>query len=195
MNVVTGEVKSASEPAPTPSKGFTLKFSKASPTLALSSVKVSPPAQQPKPKKEEPTGIINQIFDTKVNDGVTTVHETKILGTYIGEHYARVLESSSSILAPIVPSKAPSLSVVLPSPKLKISKPLQSLHIVEKSSVYQPIVTPQPPVVIEQHVNPEIQIHTEKSVVSSSGDDEFDENDGQSARKEFWHSATADYYL
>ncbi|CAG7831134.1 unnamed protein product [Allacma fusca] len=171
VNVVTGEVKSSSDPPPTPSKGFTLKFSKASSVVALSSSKITPPKpkSQPKPSTQEPTGILNQIFDTQVTEGTTTVHETKIIGTYLGDQYARVLESSSTILPVITPSKPPP---ALPTtPKLKISKP-QSLHIVEKSSSIVNIpVTPEP-VVVVSHIP---EVHTEKSISSSS--DDFEDDD------------------
>jgi len=41
---------------------------------------------------------------TIVKDGLTTVHETSVIGTYINGKYAQVLQSSSRILtAPVVP--------------------------------------------------------------------------------------------
>lgn len=42
---------------------------------------------------------------TVVKDGVTTVHETSVLGTYISGKYAQVLQSSSQIIQPNVKPK------------------------------------------------------------------------------------------
>ncbi|CAB0001305.1 unnamed protein product [Nesidiocoris tenuis] len=47
-----------------------------------------------------PTGLISTIRTSDVNDGVTTLLNTDIYGTYIDGLYAQVLESSSEIVAP-----------------------------------------------------------------------------------------------
>ncbi|CAL8081364.1 unnamed protein product [Orchesella dallaii] len=108
------------------SKGFTLKLpqrsvpilvSPVSSPLVVTAEKVfhpppppPPPPSSPKPQEtypeevqEEPTGLVSQTFNTQVEDGVTTVHETKIIGTYIGSQYARIFESSSTVI-PVAPS-------------------------------------------------------------------------------------------
>lgn len=117
--VVTPTV-TASKVFPT-SKGFTLKLpqrssspvlvSPVSSPLVVTAEKVvySPPSPPPQsvtasPQaqvangEEEPTGVVSQTFNTQVQDGVTTVHETKIIGTHIGSQYARIFESSSTVL-------------------------------------------------------------------------------------------------
>lgn len=128
MFVVTPAV-TASKVFPT-SKGFTLKLpqrssspvlvSPVSSPLVVTAEKVfhpqpPPPPQSssslPKPHSDyhdvEPTGIVSQNFNTQVQDGLTTVHETKIIGTHIGSQYARIFETSSTILPVIItPSKA-----------------------------------------------------------------------------------------
>lgn len=54
--------------------------------------------------KENPTGLVTKLGGTIVKDGLTTVHETSVIGTYINGKYAQVLQSSSRILtAPAVP--------------------------------------------------------------------------------------------
>ncbi|KAK5643936.1 hypothetical protein RI129_007781 [Pyrocoelia pectoralis] len=44
-----------------------------------------------------PTGLVTKLGGTIVKDGVTTVHETKVIGTYIAGKYAQVLQSTSHI--------------------------------------------------------------------------------------------------
>ncbi|KAJ8979966.1 hypothetical protein NQ317_013714, partial [Molorchus minor] len=46
----------------------------------------------------KPTGLLSTTLKTEVNHGTTTVHSTDIYGTYIDGLYAKVLESTSSIL-------------------------------------------------------------------------------------------------
>lgn len=41
---------------------------------------------------------MTKLGGTIVKDGLTTVHETNVIGTYINGKYAQVLQSSSSIL-------------------------------------------------------------------------------------------------
>lgn len=44
-----------------------------------------------------PTGLVTKLGGTVVKDGVTTVHETSVLGTFISGKYAQVLQSTSHI--------------------------------------------------------------------------------------------------
>lgn len=109
-----------------PSKGFTLKLPQRSSPILVSPVSSPlvvtaekvfhppppPPPSTPKPQEsdegedaDEPTGLVSQTFNTQVEDGVTTVHETKIIGTHIGTQYARIFESSSTVLPASHPAK------------------------------------------------------------------------------------------
>ncbi len=45
-----------------------------------------------------PTGLVTKSGGTQVNNGITTVHETSVIGTYISGKYAQVLQSTSSII-------------------------------------------------------------------------------------------------
>lgn len=45
-----------------------------------------------------PTGLVTKSGGTVINNGVTTVHETSVIGTYINGKYAQVLQSTSSII-------------------------------------------------------------------------------------------------
>ncbi|XP_076762826.1 uncharacterized protein LOC143430427 [Xylocopa sonorina] len=57
------------------------------------------PRPTPRREKENPTGLVTKLGGTIVKDGLTTVHETSVIGTYINGKYAQVLQSSSRILA------------------------------------------------------------------------------------------------
>lgn len=54
-------------------------------------------AAQPRSDDIHPTGLVTKLGGTVVRDGVTTVHETSVLGTYISGKYAQVLQSTSHI--------------------------------------------------------------------------------------------------
>ncbi|XP_012287296.1 uncharacterized protein LOC105703457 [Orussus abietinus] len=69
------------------------------------STKISPkPRPTPRRDKENPTGLVTKLGGTIVKDGLTTVHETSVIGTYINGKYAQVLQSSSRILTPAAPA-------------------------------------------------------------------------------------------
>jgi hypothetical protein len=51
-------------------------------------------------EQSHPTGLVTTLGGTVVKEGVTTVHETSVIGTYISGKYAQVLQSSSRILQP-----------------------------------------------------------------------------------------------
>lgn len=44
-----------------------------------------------------PTGLVTKSGGTVVNNGLTTVHETSVIGTYISGKYAQVLQSTSQV--------------------------------------------------------------------------------------------------
>ncbi|XP_071055827.1 uncharacterized protein [Onthophagus taurus] len=46
---------------------------------------------------QHPTGLVTKLGGTVVKDGVTTVHETSVIGTYISGKYAQVLQSTSHV--------------------------------------------------------------------------------------------------
>lgn len=61
-----------------------------------------------------PTGLVTKLGGTVVKDGVTTIHETSVIGTYISGKYAQVLQSTSKIQG--------QKSKINPSPSLRILK-------------------------------------------------------------------------
>lgn len=84
------------------------------------------------PDLHRPTGLVTSMGGTVVKDGVTTVHETSVLGTYISGKYAQILQSTSHIfqnhkkLKPtptsnnkILKTAAPSLPKSSPKPNLE----------------------------------------------------------------------------
>ncbi|KAK4886954.1 hypothetical protein RN001_003225 [Aquatica leii] len=63
-----------------------------------------------------PTGLVTKLGGTIVKDGITTVHETKVIGTYIAGKYAQVLQSTSHI------QQSPPKAKIKPSSTLRILK-------------------------------------------------------------------------
>lgn len=61
-----------------------------------------------------PTGLVTKLGGTVVKDGITTIHETSVIGTYISGKYAQVLQSTSKIQG--------QKSKINPSPSLRILK-------------------------------------------------------------------------
>ncbi|XP_024082315.1 mucin-17 isoform X2 [Cimex lectularius] len=54
----------------------------------------------------QPTGLISTIRSTVINEGLTTLLNTDVYGTYIDGLYAQVLESSSEVVTPTASSAA-----------------------------------------------------------------------------------------
>lgn len=53
----------------------------------------------PSPEDDEhPIGLVTTLGGTIVKDGLTTIHETSVIGTFISGKYAQVLNSNSKIL-------------------------------------------------------------------------------------------------
>lgn len=60
---------------------------------------------KPTKVRNEPTGLVTKLGGTVVKDGLTTVHETSVIGTFIGGKYAQVLKSTSHLIHKPVASK------------------------------------------------------------------------------------------
>lgn len=65
---------------------------------------------------------MTKLGGTIVKDGLTTVHETSVIGTYINGKYAQVLQSTSRILKPGTPA--------LPEQKIRPSHPQKILKTI-----------------------------------------------------------------
>ncbi|XP_063916366.1 mucin-2-like [Zophobas morio] len=50
----------------------------------------------------KPTGLLSSIVNTIDNSGTTTILSTDVFGTYIDGRYAKVLESTSSVITPTI---------------------------------------------------------------------------------------------
>lgn len=74
---------------------------------------VAPKRQQANRNDDShPTGLVTKLGGTVVKDGVTTVHETSVLGTYISGKYAQVLQSTSHIFhSNVKPKPTPNSSL------------------------------------------------------------------------------------
>lgn len=50
------------------------------------------------------TGLVTKLGGTIVKEGITTVHETSVIGTYISGKYAQILKSSSHVVNRVTPT-------------------------------------------------------------------------------------------
>ncbi|XP_012535992.1 flocculation protein FLO11 [Monomorium pharaonis] len=83
------------------------------------------PRATPRRDKENPTGLVTKLGGTIVKDGLTTVHETSVIGTYINGKYAQVLQSSSRILTtPFAPVEGK----IRPSSTNRVLKTISPQH-------------------------------------------------------------------
>ncbi|XP_077517050.1 uncharacterized protein LOC144127923 isoform X2 [Amblyomma americanum] len=64
-------------------------------------------------RPQYPTGLVTVLGGTHVHRGVTTIHETKVIGTYIDGKYAQILQSTSRLVSAAAPP--PAASVVTPT--------------------------------------------------------------------------------
>lgn len=115
-------------------------------TYKITNLKSTSP--RPKPKKSSqpknadthPTGLVTKLGGTVVKDGVTTVHETSVIGTYISGKYAQVLQSTSHIFQqPTKPKIQPSSTLRIlktAAPSLPKSSPK---HSVSQEDVVLPV--------------------------------------------------------
>ncbi|XP_022236931.1 uncharacterized protein LOC111084535, partial [Limulus polyphemus] len=69
-----------------------------SPLSRSSSKPPTAPTRAPPVQPLYPTGLVTVLGGTLVEDGITTVHETSVIGTYIDGKYAQILQSTSRIL-------------------------------------------------------------------------------------------------
>ncbi|KFB49872.1 AGAP010597-PA-like protein [Anopheles sinensis] len=70
---------------------------------ASAAAQPAPREKAAKPKRgnkghHHPTGLVTKLGGTVVKEGVTTVHETSVIGTYISGKYAQVLQSTSHVI-------------------------------------------------------------------------------------------------
>lgn len=78
-----------------------------------------------------PTGLVTKLGGTVVKDGVTTVHETSVLGTFISGKYAQVLQSTSHIYNGNANANKPKIA------------PTHSLRVLKTAAPHIPKKTPQ----------------------------------------------------
>lgn len=75
------------------------------------------PTPPPDDDDDHPLGLVTTLGGTIVKDGLTTVHETSVIGTFISGKYAQVLNSNSKVLPP-----AGHRGKISPSPTHRILK-------------------------------------------------------------------------
>ncbi|GBP74491.1 hypothetical protein EVAR_61977_1, partial [Eumeta japonica] len=80
--------------------------------------RLHPPTPNPDDEDDEhPLGLVTTLGGTMVKDGITTIHETSVIGTYISGKYAQVLNSNSKVIQP-----SGLRGKIAPSPTLRILK-------------------------------------------------------------------------
>lgn len=83
-----------------------------------------------------PTGLVTVLDGTRVQDGRTTIFETKVIGTYIDGKYAQILQSTSKIIVPktfYTPSYRSVGSTIMSLESVTDTKPMESLLTSTKS--------------------------------------------------------------
>ncbi|KAB7497708.1 hypothetical protein Anas_02811, partial [Armadillidium nasatum] len=68
---------------------------------------------------EKPTGLVTTLGGTIVSDGQTTIYKTSVIGTYVGDKYAQILESTSKIFRENKIDKTPKVNVIIATPIFK----------------------------------------------------------------------------
>ncbi|KAJ8963665.1 hypothetical protein NQ314_005456 [Rhamnusium bicolor] len=70
----------------------------------------------------KPTGLLSTIVNTEENEGTTTIHSTDVYGTYIDGLYAKVLESTSSIITETISPSSVIIENLKPTGVVSINK-------------------------------------------------------------------------
>lgn len=84
-----------------------------------------------------PTGLVTVLRASRIEKDITTLYETKVIGTYIDGKYAQILQSTSDIIKPSSVNQAISKSTSTSSitqPKLEITQ--KSIPVTRKSTTF-----------------------------------------------------------
>lgn len=105
------------------------------------------PVEAEPPKKKMPAGqtIVSKTTGTRIQNGMTTVHETSTIGTTIDGQYAHFVQSTSRIFQEVSSTPAPpaipgSVEVVTELPSLNVVSPQKAL----KNKIAASIATTTP---------------------------------------------------
>lgn len=81
-----------------------------------------------------PTGLVTVLGGTIVNNGETTVHETKVIGTYIDGKYAQILQSTARVHGPALqtPTIRPTQSLRINDPSVLATTPVRKAYLMAK---------------------------------------------------------------
>ncbi|CAN7975229.1 unnamed protein product, partial [Ixodes persulcatus] len=83
-------------------------------------------------RPQYPTGLVTVLGGTHVNGGATTIHETKVIGTYIDGKYAQILQSTSRIMHASSSTERP--TQVRPTPAFKAPEPTPAASLPVENS-------------------------------------------------------------
>lgn len=69
-----------------------------------------------------PTGLLSTITNTEENEGTTTIHSTGVYGTYIDGLYAKILESTSTVITETISPSSVTTENLKPTGVVSINK-------------------------------------------------------------------------
>ena len=81
-----------------------------------------------------PTGLVTVLGGTIIKNGETTIHETKVIGTYIDGKYAQILQSTARVHAPVLqtPTIRPTQTYRASNPSVFVESPIKKAYVMEK---------------------------------------------------------------
>lgn len=132
------------------------------------SMKISPDSSSTSAASQIPSGqtLISSTTGTLIKNGVTTIHETSVIGTTIEGQYAQFVKSTSRILAQDVPVEPTAVSGSVEAvTELPLVNALPQAELPEK--------------VIDQQTESSVQhssVHLEPSFQFTTGDEDATEN-------------------
>ncbi|CAG2161895.1 unnamed protein product [Oppiella nova] len=94
-----------------------------------------PQAIQPtKASQQYPTGLVTVLGGTVVRNGETTIHETKVIGTYIDGKYAQILQSTARVEVPVpqTPVIRPTQTSKYSGPSIFVESPLKKAYVMAR---------------------------------------------------------------
>jgi hypothetical protein len=103
-----------------------------------------------------PTGLVTVLGGTVVQNGATTVYETKVIGTYIDGKYAQILQSTAKVQSPPIatPTIRPTQTYQPIAPSI-FSEPIKKAVILKKEEL---LTDPKPPVFVDNNaISPSIK--------------------------------------
>ncbi len=117
---------------------------------------IEPTKSSTQQQPQYPTGLVTVLGGTVVQNGATTVYETKVIGTYIDGKYAQILQSTAKVQSPpmATPTIRPTQTYQPIAPSI-FSEPIKKAAILKKEEL---LTDPKPPVFVDNNaISPSIK--------------------------------------